>query len=419
MALTTLEQQVVDAIDADRIVVDLAALVAIPSVGGSVDEVAVQRWCADRLTGLGAWVDHWKIDLAEIRAAAGYPGEEVDRDEAYGCVGVVGDHQERPGLILSGHTDVVPPGDLGRWAHEPWRLTPEGDLLYGRGASDMKAGITAILAAVQALRACGVTLRRPLAVHAVIGEEDGGIGAFATLQRGHRGDVCVIAEPTDACVIPANAGSLTFRIEVPGQAAHGSSRLDGYSAIDAAMPLLSAVRELESRRNRDIDPLLGHLDLPYPISVGIMRAGDWASTVPDLLVAEGRYGVRLDEPVERARAEFEAAIAKACAADSWLATHPARVSWPGGTFASGRLPAGHHLLDDVSAAVADVAEWQPAVRGGPYGSDLRLYAAGGVPTVQLGPGSVTSAHAADEFVSLAEVIEFSQVYAVLALRLCG
>lgn len=419
MALTVVEQAVVDAIDADGVVADLDALVAFPSVGGSAGEAAVQQWCADRLTELGAKVDHWKLDLAELRVSAGYPGEEVERDEAYGCVGVFGDHSERPGLVLSGHTDVVPPGDLSRWSHHPWRLAREGDVLYGRGTSDMKAGVAAIFAAVRALQACGVTLRRPLAVHTVIGEEDGGLGAFATLQRGHIGDACVIAEPTDACVVPANAGSLTFRIEVPGRAAHGSSRLDGYSAVDATVPLLAALRELETRRNRDVDPLLGHLELPYPISVGIVRAGDWASTVPDLLIAEGRYGVRLDEPVEHARTEFKTAIAQACATDPWLSAHPARVSWPGGAFASGRLPAGHPLLDAARRTVEDVEGWEPAIRGAPYGSDLRQYAAAGVPTVQLGPGAVASAHSVDEFVTLVEVVAFARVYAVLALRLCG
>jgi acetylornithine deacetylase len=283
----------------------------------------------------------------------------------------------------------------------------------------MKGGVAAILGAVAAIVASGIRLRKPLAVHTVIGEEDGGVGAFATLRRGHRGEACLIAEPTAGTVIPANAGSLTFRIEVRGRAAHGSSRLDGYSAVDAAVPLLAALRELEARRNRDVDPLLGHLDLPYPISVGIVRAGDWASTVPDLLIAEGRYGVRLDEPVDQARAEFEAAVAQACAADPWLSAHPAPVSWPGGAFASGRLPYGHRLVDDVRRAVADAEGWEPVVRGAPYGSDLRLYTAAGVPTVQLGPGSVASARTTDEFVPLIEVVSFARVYAVLALRLCA
>lgn len=419
MALTAVEQRVAGAVDPDAIVSDLATLVSIASVGGSAGEIDVQRWCAGRLADLGATVDHWKLDLDDLRSAADYPGEEVDRAEAYGCVGVLGDHTERPGLILSGHTDVVPPGDPARWVHHPWRLAREGGLLYGRGTVDMKAGVAAVLSAVGAVRAQHVTLRRPLAVHAVIGEEDGGLGAYATVRRGHVGDACVIAEPTDRCVIPANAGSLTFRIDVTGQAAHGSSRLDGHSAVDAALPLFGALRDLEARRNQDVDPMLGHLELPYAISVGIVRAGEWASTVPDALVAEGRYGVRLDEPVEQAKAEFEAAIEHACRADPWLSANPARVSWPGGAFASASLPAGHRLLDDARQAVSDAAGWHPATQGAPYGSDLRLYAAAGVPTIQLGPGSVAGAHTIDESVTLAEVVTFARVYAVLAVRLCG
>jgi acetylornithine deacetylase len=418
MTLSGAELRVAEAVDAEAIVADVAALVAIPSMGGTPAEAAVQGWCADRLAELGAAVDHWPIDLPGLRASPDYPGEEVRRGEAYGCVGIVGDGA-MPALILAGHTDVVPPGDLGRWTRHPWRLEIEGNRLYGRGVSDMKGGLAAVLGAVRALRSARVRLRRPLAIHLVIGEEDGGLGAFATLRRGHGGDTCVIAEPTDACVVPANAGSLTFRLEVPGRAAHGSSRLDGHSAVEAFVPLLSALRELEARRNRDVHPLLAHLDLPYAISIGVVRSGDWASTVPELLVAEGRYGVRLDEPLNVARSEFEAAVARACERDPWLATHPATVSWPGGAFASGRLAEGHRFHDDVCEAIAATQGGRPAVRGAPYGSDLRLYTAAGIPTVQAGPGSIASAHAADESATLTEITAFARSYAVLALRLCG
>jgi acetylornithine deacetylase len=419
MPLHPTERQVIAAVDSEGIVADLAALVAIPSVGGSAGESAIQQWCADRLADLGADVDHWPLDLAALRRAPGYPGEEAQRSGGYGCVGVFGRRDEQPGLILAGHTDVVPAGDPLSWTHDPWRLHRSDDRLHGRGTADMKGGLAAVLGAVAALTTSGVRLRRPLAVHPVVGEEDGGLGAFAALRRGHRGAACVIAEPTDGCVVPANAGSLTFRLEVPGRAAHGSARLDGHSAVEAFQPVLAALRELEARRSRGTDPLLAHLELPYPISVGTVRAGEWASTVPDLLVAEGRYGVRFDESLESARAEFEAAVARACATDPWLAGHPVQVSWPGGAFASGRLPTGHRLLADVRTAAADAAGWEAPVRGAPYGSDLRLYAAAGVPTVQLGPGSLAAAHAVDEFVPLSEVLAAARIYAVLALRLCG
>lgn len=417
MTLSPTERRVVEAVDADAIVADLATMVAIPSIGGSAGEVAVQRWCGNRLAALGAEVDLWTLDLPALRESPGYPGEEVVRDEAIGCVGTLG--ASAPALILAGHTDVVPPGDLGAWTSDPWRLRGDGGLLYGRGTCDMKGGLAAVLGAISALRATGVRLRRSVAVHCVVGEEDGGIGAHATLRRGHGGDACVIAEPSSATVVTANAGSLTFRLEVPGQAAHGSARTEGVSALEAATPILAALRELERRRNRDVDPSLAHLDIAYPLSIGVVRAGDWASTVPDLLVAEGRYGVRIGELVERARAEFESTVAAACEGDPWLSAHPARVSWPGGVFASGKLPDGHGLLDDVRSACTDAARWTPEAKGAPSGSDLRLYAAAGIPTLLLGPGDLAVAHAADEHVASADLVACARAYALLVLRSCG
>jgi acetylornithine deacetylase len=256
-------------------------------------------------------------------------------------------------------------------------------------------------------------------VHTVIGEEDGGVGAFATLRRGHRGEACLIAEPTAGTVIPANAGSLTFRLEVPGLATHGSTRSRGVSAIEKFTVIQTALQELERERNRDPHPLLAHLDLANPLSVGTIRAGDWASTVPDHLIAEGRYGVRLGEAVADARTAFETAVQEASLKDDWLREHPVTVSWPGGEFASGLLPEGDPLLADTLQAVTDAGGPVPAVKGAPYGSDLRQYAAAGIPTLQYGPGDVRYAHAADEHVVLAEVLQAARAYALLAVRRCG
>jgi acetylornithine deacetylase len=284
----------------------------------------------------------------------------------------------------------------------------------------MKAGVAAILAAVQAVQRSKITLQRPYAVHSVIGEEDGGLGAFATVHRGHLGDTCLIPEPTRLDLVTANAGALTFRITVPGKAAHASSREAGVSAIDAYLPLHRALARLEAERNRDPDPLLAEYPIPYALSVGTVRAGDWASSVPDLLVAEGRLGVRLGEDPAAARAALERCVAEACAQDDWLRAHPASVTWPGGQFASGRLAAGHPLRDVVADAHADASgDPRPRERGATYGSDLRLYAAAGIPSLQFGPGDIGVAHSAREHVSLREVVETSRALALTVMRTVG
>ncbi|MGY4769348.1 M20/M25/M40 family metallo-hydrolase [Kribbella sp. CWNU-51] len=408
--LSEVERRVLAAVDDARVIEDLRDLVRIPSVDGTPAESDVQAWCAERLAALGLIVDKWPIDMPTLTADPEFPGMEVERGEAWGCVGVLGG-DGTPGLILNGHVDVVP-GDA-------FDARIEDGVMWGRGTCDMKGGVAAILGATAAVVAAGITLRRPLAVHTVIGEEDGGVGAFATLRRGHRGEACLIAEPTAGSVIPANAGSLTFRLEVPGLATHGSTRSRGVSAIEKFTVIQTALQDLEAARNRDPHPLLAHLDLANPLSVGTIAAGDWASTVPDHLVAEGRYGVRLGEPLADARAAFETAIAETCLKDDWLRDHPVKVSWPGGEFASGLLRDDDPLLADTRQAVTDAGSPPPEVRGAPYGSDLRQYAAAGIPTLQYGPGDVRYAHAADEHVILAEVLQAARAYALLVVRRCA
>jgi acetylornithine deacetylase len=367
-------------------------------------------------------VDHWPLDLDALRALPDHPGEEVERTEAWGLVGTSGGRDGEdplPALVLQAHVDVVPAGDPEAWETDPFTAVVDGDDLVGRGSNDMKGGLAAVLAAAAAVRASGAELLRPFAVHCVVGEEDGGLGAFATLQRGHRGAACVIPEPTRLQLVTANAGALTFRIEVPGVATHGSTPYVGVSAIERYLGLHRALADLQDRRNADPEPLLRHLPVPYPLSVGRLSAGAWASSVPDLLVAEGRYGLRVEEDPAEARAELEAAVAGAADADPFLRDHPPVVSWPGGQFAGGHLPSGHVLRDVVGLAhSAVVGGPPPGEHGAPWGSDLRLYAAAGIPTLHYGPGDIRTAHGPAERVPLPEVLTCARVLTLAILRHC-
>lgn len=160
--------------------------------------------------------------------------------------------------------------------------------------------------------------------------------------------------------------------------------------------------------------------MAYPICIGTVTSGVWASSVPDLLVAEGRMGVALDEPVEAARAVFEHVIAATCATDPWLREHPVEVQWWGGQFAPGQLPSGHDLLRRVRAAHRSVTGRSVrAVWGATYGSDLRLLSAAGIPTLQYGPGDAALAHGPDERVPVLEVVTAARTLALLALDHCG
>jgi acetylornithine deacetylase len=421
--LTDVERTALAALDEQALVDSLLDLIAVPSITGSAAESDLQHRLAERLRRLDLDVDLWPFDLDALRADPAFPGTEAPRTEAWGLAahrpGTEDGPGERPALILQGHVDVVPPGDRARWAGDPFQPRIVGDDVHGRGACDMKAGVAANVAAVTAIRAAGIRLRRGLAVHSVVGEEDGGLGAFGTLARGHTGAACVITEPTGGTLIIANGGALTFRITVPGAATHGSTRYAGVSAIDAYLPLHRALGALEARRNADPDPLMAEYPIAYPLSVGTLAAGDWASTVPDRLVADGRLGIALGEDPAAARAELEQAIADACAEDPWLREHPATVDWPGGQFASGRLDGADPLRDTVSRAWVNAGGALPRERGAPYGSDLRLYAGHGIPTLHLGPGDVRLAHSSQESVPISETILAARALILAVLRTCG
>jgi acetylornithine deacetylase len=326
-----------------------------------------------------------------------------------------------PVVAFQGHTDVVPPGDLAQWAGDPYTPRVVGDVMFGRGACDMKAGVVANLVAVEALVRSGVRLPGPVAVHAVGGEEDGGLGAFATLRRGHTARACVITEPTSETVIVATGGALTFTLTVEGAATHGSTRYEGVSAFDVFLPVYQALQDLEHERNAEVSPLMAEYPIAYPLLVGRVECGDWSSTVPDRLVAEGRYGVQIGEEVAVARAALEERVAEASAADPWLRDHPVRVEWSGGQFASGSFAdgaavSGDWLLRTVQDAVADVTGGVPRERGAPYGSDLRLYNGAGIPSLHYGPGEVKYAHSAVEQVRLAEIGTTARALVLTALR---
>jgi acetylornithine deacetylase len=402
------------AVDAAAVREDLQALVRIPSVTGS--EEAVQADLARRLAmaGTGIRVETLSPDPAVIRADPAWPGEETSREALPVVIGRLGRSGGRR-LILSGHVDVVPPGDPTTWTADPWGGEIRDGRLFGRGACDMKGGVAAILAAVRSLVASGAAERLDgeLVVALVPGEEDGGQGTLAAIRAGVTGDMAIITEPSNLDIVVAHAGAITFRVTVPGRAAHASQRREGVSALDNLFTVLRSLEADEAARNAaETDPLMTALGLPYPTIVGIVSGGEWASTVLDRVVADGRYGVRLGQSPVDAAADLRAAIDAANAADPFLREHPATVEIVGGQFGSGRVPSDHPLPAGLARAVEAVTGPRPELLGEPYGADMRLFINDGdTPCVIFGPGDVRVAHSADEHVPLDEVEACARVLA--------
>lgn len=393
----------------------LDPLLRIPSMGGTTAESDAQWHVAELLTRMGLEVHTWHMDINDLAEQPDFPGMEVERTEGVGVLGIWRGTGELPALMINGHTDVVPPGDLHAWSDDPFtpvHTTIEGNkAVAARGACDMKGGLIAAIAAVGALRTAGFTPRGDILIAPVIGEEDGGLGTYALLREGlprfydHQIAGVIIPEPTSLALVPANAGALTFRLRVPGSAVHASRRTDGVSAIEKFYPILHALNELEARRNLTPDPLMKRWQIAYPLSIGTIHAGDWASTVPDLLIAEGRYGIALGEDVSAARDELEKCVADACERDPWLRDHPVEVQWWGGQFASGRSEPSADVIRQLANTHTTITGSSPEIFAAPYGSDLRLFAGmRGFPTVQYGPGDAGVAHAPNEYVFESELL---------------
>jgi len=413
-----IEQRGLAAIDVDGLLEALCELIAIPSLGGA--EMAAQEWVVAQMERSGLLVDTWELDLAQLSQHPHF-SMEVSRDRGLGVVGVLGEEAGGRSLILNGHVDVVPCGDEANWHYPPWQGTLAHGRVYGRGAVDMKGGLCCALFAAKALRDAGVHLNGRLIVESVIGEEDGGVGTLAAILRGYTADGAVIVEPTELAVVPAQAGALSFRLTVPGRAAHGCVREEGVSAIEKFVPLYQALMALERERNGGArHPLYGRYRLPYPLCIGKVSAGDWPSSVAERLVCEGRYGVAVGEEVATARQQFEATVARAAQADPWLCEHPPLVEWWGGQFEPASIPADHPVVETVAQAFGDVTGAQPRIEGVTYGADMRLLVnVGQTPAVLFGPGDVRNSHQPDEYVPVDELVATVRTLALAALRFCG
>jgi acetylornithine deacetylase len=393
-------------------------LVRRPSVTG--EEHAAQEFLAGYWREHGLSVDRWLPDREEVTRHPAYcddglPLERPVLAARWGAEAADRSHA----LILNGHIDVVPPGDLESWSVDPYGAEVRDGDLFGRGACDMKGGLAASSISVRACQELGLEPRRPILLQSVIGEETGGLGTLAAILRGHRADAAVITEPTSLTICPVQSGALSFRLRIPGLATHGATREAGVNAIDKFWPLWRSLRSLEEKRHqRFAHPMYDGSRLAAPLSIGKLASGSWPSTVPDEAIVEGRYGVFPDEETPAARHELEEAVREACSEDDWLCTNPARVEWIEGQFEPGVTDPGAPIIRQLSEAHREVTGRDAAAHGVPYGSDLRLFTRyGKMPTILYGPGDVRLAHAADERVPIEELLTVTRVLATLIVRM--
>jgi acetylornithine deacetylase/succinyl-diaminopimelate desuccinylase-like protein len=392
VAVTAAEQAVLDKIDEDQLV-DLArALVRAVGQNPPGEEAATVAALAAAATELG-------LDACETPVQDGRNNLRVTLSGGDG-----------PGLLLLGHTDVVPVGD--GWTREPFGGAVEAGRLYGRGSSDMKGGLAASLSAMAALRGAG--LSGPVELAALVDEEETGTGIRAYVASNPGTFLgCVTAEPTDLQTIVSARGASYLWVDVHGTACHAGNPDNGANAIYGAAAVVAEVERMHAELANHRHRLLG----PATFNVGQIHGGTGGSVVPadcsvviDRRLLPGESAIAVLDDLRRRVEALRPADRGLTVEVSMSMEMPAF-----------ETPVESPLVRTAAAAVSDAGGptrepggWTAACDGGFVARDL------GVPVVVLGPGSVAEqAHRPDESVAIAELVTAARTYALTALRLLG
>lgn len=409
--------QTIDA-NRDAAIDMLRALVQAPSITGA--EEPAQDVVEKLFRARGLEIDRWEATPEEIEPYYWHVGEETVFAGRPNVAGKRASSGKGRSILLNAHMDTVDYGDESLWTYPPLSGSVDGDLLYGRGSCDMKGGLVTYLLALGALDQLGIQLAGEVTIAATVGEENGGVGALSTILRGYRADAALITEPTRLALVPAQGGSLVLRLTIRGKSAHGAVRDQGVSAIEKFIPIFQDLLAFEKERNESLrHPLYAHLSNKIPISFGVVRAGTWASTVPEELVAEGRIGLIPGEDVDEFREAVVNRIMAIADGDAWLREHRPEIEWFGGQFAPAETPVDAPISQAVVAAHMEVTGCEPAVEGVPYGADMRLFQLlGDMPCVMYGAGDVRVAHHVDEHISIDDLLTAAKTIAVFLIDWC-
>jgi acetylornithine deacetylase len=297
---------------------------------------------------------------------------------------------DTPALMLNGHLDVV---GVDGMTHEPFAAEVRGNRIYGRGSADMKGGLAAICAA--ALEGVGSGAKRQIVVTAVVDEEYESLGMRALIASGVSADAAIITEPTRLAICPAHRGFAWFDVSLRGRAAHGSRYDIGVDAITHAGLLLAELEQLE--RTRDSGPrhpLLGRGSL----HASKIHGGVGMSTYPEACDLAIERRTLPGESTEQAMAEIVDAGARV------KARHPdfdAKVTLTTAQLPS-EVPPDAPIVRRLRRAL-DLENVPGRIEGFSAWTDAALLNEAGIPAICFGPGDISMAHAAEEFVPVEEI----------------
>lgn len=386
---------VLAAIDPEETIAFLRDLVRVPSVNPPGDVTEAVTVCRRPLDEAG-------FAVRTLDHAPGKPNLVAEWGPADG-----------PLLAINAHLDVVPIGDESAWSHPPFGAEIVDGRIYGRGAGDDKASVTAQVMGGIALARSGVPLRGRLAVTEVADEETSGDGANHVIaEAGLQPFGVIVGEQTLNRVAIGEKGTAGVNIVVTGRTAHGALPWEGANAVEGIAQVIVALsRELQPKLRERTHPYF----VPSSASVNLIEGGVKANVVPDRCAIFIDRRIIPGEVPEETTAEIREIAESAIADLPGLAVEvrpsfemrAATMSDPDSNLVQAMLAANGFL-----GLSTDLTGFSMATDG-------RHFAAAGYPTIIYGPGDPKLAHIPDEWVGIDEVLEATRAYALAALALLG
>lgn len=398
-----------------REIIDLVAdLVRFPSTLGN--ERPAQDFVASHLAGSNCQAEVWemeeKVKLLPNAGESGIPFARRPNVTAR-MQGSGGGHS----LILNGHIDVVSAEPIVAWETDPYSPTFVGERLYGRGAWDMKSGLALNLMLARLLTDLNIELRGDLLLQSVIEEECTGNGALAAAQR-DRADATLITESTNQTFTRAHVGVAWFTVTVTGRAWHAMQARQGVNAIEKCVPVINALRRLDDELNRAKHPLYAHLEHPINLNIGVMRAGDWPSTVPGKAEITCRVSVFPGESIEQLHQRIENAIMEEATKDAWLSEHPPVVTYHGFGSEGSVIDTAHPFVQLLATRHEALIGEELAFQSSTGICDMKAFNLTGVPCGCYGARG-GNAHGANEWLDTASLAPALKVIGATVLDWCG
>jgi len=307
----------------------------------------------------------------------------------------------RPKLVLNGHIDVVPEGDLDGWSVPPFEGVLKEGKIFGRGACDMKGGVAAGMIAAKAVKESGVELRGDLVLQFAMGEETGEAGTKTMLEMGFGGDWGIVLEPSNLVPMTAEKGLAWYHFRIEGRPTHGSRPHQGVNAIDKASSLIRALQEYHRELGERTHPLCGR----SLCSVTMITAGTKENVIPESCRLAIDRRMVPGESIEEVDGEIDAIVQRLRDEDPEFKCQWERVM----LYESAEIPADHEIAETVRRNTEEVTGVYHEPAGTVASTDQRNFINdAGIPAISWGPGWGKS-HEQDEYVEISQVVDCAKI----------